>query len=160
MSCCGGKTLGVKSTDVQITMVKAMFTTPNEASEQVYGTTYLLGNRVINYKRHRDGDIFNVAVQDIRSRPDRFISPCGKPFDFDKNGGIINPCEDEPVVEETEYGESLTDIPGVGVATSRKFAEAGIFKQEQVAQLSDTELVELGVPPMSRKKIREWTQSK
>jgi hypothetical protein len=140
-------------------MVKAMYVTKNESAETVYGLNKLLGGRAIKYGRRRNGDVFNVAVQDVKSRPDLFLAPCGEPFTFDSRGGIIIPCEDEPVAPKIDFGASLTDIPGVGPATAEKLAEAGVYTHEQVRELTEEQLIDIGVPPLSRRKITEWKQS-
>lgn len=161
MSCCGSKTRPMSNKiALDIPMVKAVFVTNNASPETLYGDTRVLGGRVIKYGRHRNGDVFNVAVADVRARPNRYLAPCGKPFTFDAKGGIIIPCEDEPVAPQIQHGDSLTDIPGIGPATAKKLVEADIHTKEQVAELSDSEMIDLGIPPQSRTKIREWTLSK
>jgi len=161
MSCCGGKRkVSTNKTDVNIEMVSAMFVTDNVSHEVIYGDARLLGGRRIKYGKKTNGDVFNVAVADIKARPGRYLAPCGEPFDFDKNGVIIIPCKDKPVAVETVHGEDLTEIPGVGQATARKFAENGIYTKGDVAKLSKEELIKIGVPPLSRNKIEEWKLSR
>jgi hypothetical protein len=157
MSCCGGKrTSRVNRVALDIPMVKAMYSTTNVSPEPVYGLTKVLGGRSIKYGRKRHGDVFNVAIDDVRKQPDKFVAPCGEPFTFDSKGGIINPCEDEPVAPEIKHGADLTEIPGVGPATAEKFAEAGLYTHEDIRGLTEEQLIDLKVPPLSRKKIKEW----
>jgi len=78
-----------------IKMVKVIYK-GSAGMSTVYGST-LVGGAPINYGYRKNGDVFEVAVDDVIAQPSRFTAwPCDRVFTI-KNGKLDVPCgEMEP----------------------------------------------------------------
>ena len=143
-----------KITEPQIEMVKVVYSSTNTARHDVVGTSRILG-RPMQYGYRKDGDVFNVAVQDIILRPDSFLAwPCRERFII--NGNVLeNPCgEMEP---EVRFG-AIEDIPGIGSKIAERLTSMGILTPEDVLHNVDDEVLK-SLPPRSRTSIKKWQEA-
>lgn len=117
----------------------------------VYGST-LVGGAPINYGYHKDGDVFEVSVDDVMAQPSRFTAwPCDRAFTI-KNGKLDVPCGE---MEPEDKASTIEGLPGIGKKTAQKLAKMGITTQDDVLYRVDDEILN-SLPPMSRKAIKKW----
>ncbi len=117
----------------------------------VYGST-LVGGAPINYGYRKDGDVFEVAVDDVIAQPSRFTAwPCDRVFTV-KNGKLDVPCGE---MEPEDKAGTIEGLPGIGKKTAEKLIAMGIETPDDVLYRVDDKILD-GLPPRSRSSIRKW----
>ena len=150
--CCGNKRGRMtKTIDPNVEVVRVIYASTNMARSQLYGGSRVLG-RPQNYGYRKPGDVFDVIVNDIVAQPNLFHAwPCDQPFTIENNK-VINPCGEMGTEERVG---SIEGLPGIGKKTAERLAAMGIFTEEDVLNNVDEKILN-GLPPRSRKAIREW----
>jgi hypothetical protein len=146
-----------KKSDIK--MVEAIYR-GSAGMSTVYGASRVLGNP-INYGYHKDGDMFNVAVDDIIARPSSFNAwPCNRPFII-RDGKVKTPCTRMEPKESTEPTESveppqetIIGLPGVGKKTAETLKGLDIVTKDDLLYADYKVLDKLS--PASRNGIEKW----
>lgn len=140
--------------DPNIKVMRVIYASTNKARSQLYGGSRILG-RPQNYGYRKPGDVFDVIVDDIAAQPNLFRAwPCDLPFII-KGTVVENPCGE---MEAKEQVGTIEGLPGIGKKTAERLAKMGIYTEEDVLNNVDEEILN-GLPPRSRKAIREWQDS-
>ena len=140
--------------DPKIEVVRVIYKSTNAARSQLYGGSRVLG-RPQNYGYRKPGDVFDVIVNDVAAQPNLFAAwPCNLPFII-KGTKVENPCGE---MEPEERVGTIEGLPGIGKKTAERLAAMGIYTEEDVLNNVDDEILN-GLPPRSRKAIKEWQSS-
>jgi len=146
---------GKKKSDIK--MIKAIYR-GSAGMSTVYGASRVLGNP-ISYGYHKDGDVFDVAVDDIIARPSSFNAwPCNRPFII-RDEKVKTPCTRMEPKDSAESHpeptlETIIGLPGVGKKTAKTLEGLGVTTKDELL-FADYKVLDK-LSPASRKGIEKW----